>query len=136
MDWPQDICGKLTFLLLDPYIGLFPYGCLFFQEAELRKIFSIIWGFQFWLIEALLSLSGINVRSWTWVQENNCTITRWEKPGVVESLESLGVTLVNEPDMSQHYRATAKKLMWSSTECAEVHSLAEGSYGHTLLCAG
>lgn len=106
--WPQDVPRKLISPPHpDPYIGLFPHDCLFFQEVELRKIFSIIWGFQFWLIEALLSLLGINVRSETWVQENNCTITRWGKPGSAESSESLGVSVVNKPNMSQPYGATA-----------------------------
>lgn len=115
-DWPQDVPGKwIFFFLLAPYVGFLPYDCLFFQEVELSKIFSIIQGFQFWLIEALLSLLGINVRSWTWVQENNCTITRWGKPGSAESSESLGVSVVNRPNMSQRHGATAKKLMWPST---------------------
>lgn len=115
MYWLKDVSRKLVFFFkLDPYIGLFPYDCLFFQEVELTKVFSIIWGFQFWLIEALLSLLGINVRSWTWVQENNYTITRWGKPGSAEYSESLGVSAVNEPNMSQRH-ATAKKLMWPST---------------------
>lgn len=34
-------CFFVLFFLLDPYIGLPPYDCLFFQ-VELRKIFSII----------------------------------------------------------------------------------------------
>lgn len=92
---------------LDPYIGLFPHDCLFFQEVELNKIFSIIRGFQFWLIEALLSLLGINVRSETWDQKNNYTITRWGKPGWEESSESSGVSVVNKPNMSQLSSATA-----------------------------
>lgn len=37
--------GKVDFFFffeLDPYIGLPPYDCIFFQEVKLSKIFSII----------------------------------------------------------------------------------------------
>jgi hypothetical protein len=88
--------------------GLFSCDSLCLQEADLSKIFSITQGLHLWLIEALLSLLRINARSWTWVQENNCTNTRWGKPGSAKASESLRVSVVNEPSMTQQRGATAK----------------------------
>lgn len=113
--------------------GLFSCDSLCFQEADLSKIFSITQGFHFWLIEALLSLLRINVRSWTWVQENNCINTRWGKPGSAKASESLGVSVVSEPSVTQQHGATAKILRWPSAACTGVQGRAGGTAATAML---